>query len=257
MTLLAVKELTKNFGGIKAVSNISFDVKKGEILSIIGPNGAGKTTIFNLITGFYHPDNGKIIFKGIDITNYPTYKRINLGIARTFQNLRLFKSMTIFENVLSSVFVKNQYGLLSSILRTNKFHNIKLQAEEKTRELLKFFSLEKKESYPAISLPYGEQRKLEIARALALEPELLLVDEPAAGMNPSEVADLIDLFYKIQNSFKTTIIIIEHHMDFVMNISKRIIVVDFGEKIMEGTPDEVKKDKRVIEAYLGEEFANA
>lgn len=254
MSILSVKGLTKTFGGIKAVSNITFDVKKGEILSIIGPNGAGKTTIFNLITGFYSPDCGKIIFKDTDITNLPTFRRINLGIARTFQNLRLFKSMSIFENVLSASFVRNEYDLLSSIIRNRKFHQKKIQAEEKTRKLLEFFSLHKKESYPAISLPYGEQRKLEIARALALEPDLLLVDEPAAGMNPSEVSELIDIFHKIQESFKTTIIIIEHHMDFVMNISKRIVVVDFGEKIMEGTPEEVKNDRRVIEAYLGEDF---
>ncbi|MCX7991558.1 MAG: ABC transporter ATP-binding protein [Proteobacteria bacterium] len=257
MKILEIKNITKNFGGIKAVSNVSFDVKKGEILSIIGPNGAGKTTIFNLITGFYIPDDGKIIFKGIDITKIPTYKRINLGIGRTFQNLRLFKSMSIFENVLSASLVKSEYNLLSSITRNKNFYLKKSEAEHKTRKLLEFFSLDKKESYPAISLPYGEQRKLEIARALALDPELLLVDEPAAGMNPSEVIDLIDIFHKIQETFKTTIIIIEHHMDFVMNISKRIIVVDFGEKIMEGTPEEVKNDKRVIEAYLGEEFISA
>lgn len=254
MSILSVKGLSKSFGGIKAVSNITFDVKEGEILSIIGPNGAGKTTIFNLITGFYIPENGKIFFKSNDITNLPTYKRVNLGIARTFQNLRLFKSMSIFENVLSASFVKNEYDLLSCVIRSKKFQQKKLKAEEKTRKLLEFFSLDKKESYPATSLPYGDQRKLEIARALALEPELLLVDEPAAGMNPTEVSELIDIFYKIQETFKTTIIIIEHHMDFVMNISKRIVVVDFGEKIMEGTPEEVKTDKRVIEAYLGEEF---
>ncbi len=257
MKILEVNNITKNFGGIRAVSDVSFFVNRGEILSIIGPNGAGKTTIFNLITGFYQPDKGKIIYNKQDITNLPTYKRINLGISRTFQNLRLFKSMSIFENVLASALVKSDYSLISSILRDKRFYHKKIEAEEKTRRLLEFFSLDKKASYPAISLPYGEQRKLEIARALAIEPELLLVDEPAAGMNPSEVLELIDIFYKIQESFKTTIIIIEHHMDFVMNISKRIIVVDFGEKIMEGTPEEVKSDKRVIEAYLGEEFSCA
>ncbi len=254
MSILEVKELSKSFGGIKAVSDLNFHVKKGEILSIIGPNGAGKTTVFNLITGFYKADKGNIIFSNQDITGFNTEKRVNLGIARTFQNLRLFKSMSVFENVLTASLVKHRYGFIPTILRTGSFCTTKKKAEEKARYLINFFGLTEKESYLATSLPYGDQRKLEIARALATEPKLLLVDEPCAGMNHSEINQIIDAFFKIREAFKTTIIIIEHHMELVMNISERIIVIDFGEKIMEGKPEEVKKDRRVIEAYLGEDY---
>ncbi len=254
MSILEVKKLSKSFGGIKAVWDLSFNVKKGEILSIIGPNGAGKTTIFNLITGFYRADTGKIIFSGQDITHLNTEKRINLGMARTFQNLRLFRSMSVFENVLTAALVKHKYGFVSGLLRTSGFYSKKKEAEERARYLINFMGLKEKESYLATSLPYGDQRKLEIARALATEPKLLLVDEPCAGMNHSEINQIMETFFRIQETFKTTMIIIEHHMELVMKVSERIIVVDFGEKIMEGRPEEVKNDKRVIEAYLGEDY---
>ncbi len=254
MKVLEVEKLEKSFGGVKAVDGISFSVEEGQAVGIIGPNGAGKTTVFNLITGFYRVDQGRILFYGKNITRTPPYKLPHLGIARTFQNLRLFSALTVFENVLSAILRRDGYNVGSSVFRTTDYFIKESKAEEKARELIEFFQLSGKEDYAANSLPYGEQRRLEIARALALEPKLLLIDEPGAGMNPREIQDLLQTLREVRERFSLSIAIIEHQMGLVMNISDKVVVMDFGEKIMEGTPEEVKKDKRVIEAYLGEEY---
>jgi len=254
MNVLEVEKLEKSFGGVKAVDGISFSAEEGETVGIIGPNGAGKTTVFNLITGFYRVDQGTVLFYGKNITSIPPYKLSHLGIARTFQNLRLFSNLTVFENVLSAILMRNGYNIGSSIFRTTQFFVKESKAEEKARILIDFFQLSGKEDYPANSLSYGEQRKLELARALSLEPKLLLIDEPGAGMNPREIQDLLQTLKEVKERFSLAIVIIEHQMGLVMNISDKVVVMDFGEKLTEGTPSEVKKDKRVIEAYLGEEF---
>jgi len=254
MKILEVRDLEKSFGGVKAVDRISFHIEEGEVFSVIGPNGAGKTTMFNLITGLYRPDNGRIIFLNRDITKTPTYMLIHFGIARTFQNMRLFSNLTVLENVMSSLLSKKTYNLFSAVFRTKRYATSEKTAEEKARGFIDFFGLSGKEDYTASSLSYGEQRRLELARALSTQPRLLLIDEPGAGMNPKEISDLAETIKTIRQIYSVTIAIIEHQMNLVMNISDRIMVMDFGEKIMEGTPQEVKKDKRVIEAYLGEEM---
>lgn len=254
MKILEVLNIEKRFGGVKAVDNISFFIEEGETFGIIGPNGAGKTTMFNLISGIYNPDKGKIIFREKDITGIPPYMLSRIGIARTFQNMRLFINLTVLENILSAVLSKRPYNVFQAIFRTKGFLNSEKKAYIKAEELIEFFGLKEKAEYTAGSLSYGEQRRLELARALATEPALLLIDEPGAGMNPKEIGDLAIMIKTIKEFFSVTIAIIEHQMNLIMNISDRILVMDFGEEIMTGTPMEVKKDKRVIEAYLGEEL---
>lgn len=252
--MLEVDRLMKSFGGVKAVDGISFNVDEGETLGIIGPNGAGKTTIFNLITRFYMPDGGTTRFLGTEITRLPSYRLARLGIGRTFQNLRLFTSLTVMENITSSILRGHGYSPFAGIFRTKSYLLAEEAAREKAMYLIDLLGLiGREESLPG-SLPYGEQRKLELIRALSIEPRLLLIDEPGAGMNPREIQDLVTTIREVKKKFYLTIVIIEHQMGLVMNISDRILVMDFGEKIMEGTPDEVKKDRRVIDAYLGEEL---
>lgn len=271
--ILRVENLTMQFGGVVAVDNLSLYVNKGEIVALIGPNGAGKTTAFNAITGVYEPTNGAVYFNGtLVLSNKPhgkmktVYKGKNagaynqvikktpdqltkLGMARTFQNIRLFKSMTVFENVMTAQHLRRTSNLFTAMLHLNFKEEAKMR--KKTMELLKLVELDDVKDEIATSLPYGKQRRLEIARALATEPTLLLLDEPAAGMNPQETEELTAFIRKIRDHFDLSILLIEHHMNLVMDISDRIYVISFGEQIANGTPAEIQSDKRVIDAYLG------
>ncbi len=251
--LLEMQNVGKQFGGLTALSDMSFQVDEGEIFGIIGPNGAGKTTLFNLMTGIYQPSSGDIIFDGISVKGNKPHQIIDRGMARTFQNIRLFGGMTVLENVLIGRHDRLKSGFLTSVLHTKSQREEEAAAEEKAREVLSFVGLEKDADRPATELPYGKQRKLEIARALASDPKLILLDEPAAGMNDSETAALTKLIHKIRENYKTTIILIEHDMHLVMTLCDRLIVVNFGEKLAEGTPEQIRNNPAVVEAYLGKE----
>ncbi len=258
MTLLSVKGLTKNFGGLCAVSNVSMEIGEGELIGVIGPNGAGKTTFFNLLTGVYEPSEGTIELnvngKMTDIAGMKPYRVTQLGLARTFQNIRLFKSMTAIENVKIAMHKDIRYGSLSAILRLPSYYKEEERVEREAQELLKVVGLYEKRNERADNLPYGEQRRLEIARALAARPRILFLDEPAAGMNPQETASLTQLIHQIRNDFRITIVLIEHDMSLVMKICERIYVLDYGKCIANGTPQEIKNNEFVIKAYLGEEI---
>ncbi len=261
MKILDVKKLTKSFGGLTAVSNVGIELKQGELVGLIGPNGAGKTTVFNLLTGVYVPTTGTITLnrdnKEKSLQGLKPYTICKAGIARTFQNIRLFKDLTVLDNVRIAMHKNVKYGLLSSFLHLPSYQSEEKKLVEDSIELLKILGLEEKKDELAKNLPYGEQRHLEIARALATNPSLLLLDEPAAGMNPAETAQLMDIIAFIRNKFNLTILLIEHDMSLVMKICERIYVLDYGMVIAEGTPQEIQGNKRVIEAYLGEEVNDA
>ncbi|HOK18306.1 MAG TPA: ABC transporter ATP-binding protein [Caldisericia bacterium] len=250
-TVLSLQNVTHYFGGLRAVNNFNIDLPEGALWGLIGPNGAGKTTIFNLITGVYKPTEGKILFEGKDITGLKSHIIVDKGIARTFQNLRIFNELTVIDNIRVAKHFKADYKITDSILRTKKFYNEERRIKEEAYNLLKIFGLQGRMNNLAKHLPYGELRKLEIARALATKPKLLLLDEPAAGMNPREVGSLMELIHSIRDMFNLTILLVEHQMRVVMGICERIKVMDFGETIAEGNPDEIRSDRKVIEAYLG------
>ena len=233
--LLSVKNLGISFGGLRAVNEFSINIKKEQLYGLIGPNGAGKTTIFNLLTGVYKPDSGKILLDNVDITGKSTIDISKAGIARTFQNIRLFKELSVLDNVKVGLHNHHKYSTLSGILRLPSYYKVEKEMDERAMELLKVFDLDKEFDYKASNLPYGKQRKLEIARALATEPKLLLLDEPAAGMNPQESDELMHLIKKIRDEFDLSVLMIEHHMQVVMGICERIYVLDYGKLIAEGT----------------------
>ncbi len=256
MSLLKISDLTRNFGGLSALAGVNINIEKDELVGLIGPNGAGKTTLFNVITGIYEPSDGKVELlvneKMINISGKKPYLINRLGLARTFQNIRLFKDMSVIDNIKIGMHKDIRYGSLKAITRFGNFYQEEKQVHKQAQVLLELVNLSDKAEYLAKNLPYGEQRKLEIARALATNPTILFLDEPAAGMNPQETVELTSLIRKIKKELSLTIVLIEHDMSLVMNICERIYVLDYGRCIANGTPEQIKSDKKVIKAYLGE-----
>ena len=254
--LLKVDNVSMVFGGLRAVSNLSMHIDEGELIGLIGPNGAGKTTAFNMITGVYTPTEGKVYFNGQQSSGKKSYQVTQMGMARTFQNIRLFSELSVIDNVKIAYNMHVTYNLADAIVRDGKYLSEEEFITQKAPDLLKIFHLEQEAHEVAKNLPYGKQRRLEIARALATEPKLLLLDEPAAGMNPQETKELMEMIRWIRKEFNLSILLIEHDMGLVMGVCERIYVLEYGMKIAEGTPDEIKQNARVIEAYLGEEVIN-
>ena len=252
MALLEVKNLSISFGGLKAVDNFHIEIEKGQLYGLIGPNGAGKTTIFNLLTGVYKPNAGSIVLDGVNITGKSTIEINQDGIARTFQNIRLFKDMSVLDNVKAGLHNHHKYSTVEGIFRLPRYYKIEKEMDEEAMSLLKVFDLDKECDFKASNLPYGKQRKLEIARALATEPKLLLLDEPAAGMNPNETAELMETIRFVRDNFDMTVLLIEHDMKLVSGICEKLAVLNFGQVLREGATSDVLHDPEVIKAYLGE-----
>lgn len=250
--VLETRHLGITFGGLKAVLDFNIKIFEGELVGLIGPNGAGKTTVFNMLTGVYLPTEGSVILNGEVLNGKKTHQFVASGVARTFQNIRLFKQMTVIDNVKAAITKDTDYNMLDALLRTPKFWKVENELTKKAMDLLSIFKLEGKANQLAANLPYGQQRKLEIARALATNMKLLLLDEPAAGMNPTETAELLDCINAIRKRFGISILLIEHDMSLVMNVCERILVIDYGITIASGLPEEIAKDPKVIAAYLGE-----
>ena len=252
MAMLEVKNIGISFGGLKAVDNFSLTIEKGQLYGLIGPNGAGKTTIFNLLTGVYKADHGAIFLDGKELTGKSTIEINQAGIARTFQNIRLFKDLSVLDNVKVGLHNHHPYSTIEGIFRLPRYYKVEKEMNARAMELLKVFDLDKECDYKASNLPYGKQRKLEIARALATEPKLLLLDEPAAGMNPNETAELMDTIRFVRDNFNMTVLLIEHDMKLVSGICEKLTVLNFGQVLREGATSDVLHDPEVIKAYLGE-----
>ena len=251
MALLEVRNIGISFGGLKAVNDFSLTIEKGQLYGLIGPNGAGKTTVFNLLTGVYKPDTGSIFLDGKNLTGKKTIEINQAGIARTFQNIRLFKELSVLDNVKAGLHNHHKYSTIEGLLRLPRYYRVEKEMNERAMELLKVFDLDGEWDYKASNLPYGKQRKLEIARALATEPKLLLLDEPAAGMNPNETMELMNTIRFVRDQFDMTILLIEHDMKLVSGICEKLTVLNFGQVLTQGDTSEVLNDKRVITAYLG------